>query len=229
MKRGKAYFINENIGYARHHGNGLASGRTVCERYIMSAFGHIGLFEFFGRENEGDYIRIISDLYTRTVNRYLHILLTGEVPQFSEKCRKYFAKVTEWLQAHKMREAHIRIPPNIINVSDIHTTPPMPILLLGVSEKIIIWGTGFEVIRIVERYHIPISATVYFVDNDEQKQGKEFMGKPIEHPKKILEEKEALVIIASSYYEEIIRQIIDQGLCAKERIINIYDYEKNWV
>ena len=55
------------------------------------------------------------------------------------------------------------------------------------------------------------------------------MGKPIEHPKKILEEKEALVIIASSYYEEIIRQIIDQGLCAKERIINIYDYEKNWV
>ncbi|MCI8570415.1 MAG: glycosyltransferase family 2 protein [Lachnospiraceae bacterium] len=217
LKRGKAYFINENIGYARHHGNGLASGRTVCERYIMSAFGHIGLFEFFGRENEGDYIRIISDLYTRTVNRYLHILLTGEVPQFSEKCRKYFAKVTEWLQAHKMREAHIRIPFSLQKFSQM------------VSEKIIIWGTGFEVIRIVERYHIPISATVYFVDNDEQKQGKEFMGKPIEHPKKILEEKEALVIIASSYYEEIIRQIIDQGLCAKERIINIYDYEKNWV
>ena len=52
------------------------------------------------------------------------------------------------------------------------------------------------------------------------------MGKLIKAPEALYNEKDALLIIVSSYYKEIIEQIKEQGLCAEDRIVNIYDYEK---
>ena len=66
---------------------------------------------------------------------------------------------------------------------------------------------------------------ILFVDNDSQKQGKEFMGKIVKAPESLLDEKNAILIIVSSYYEEIMKQIKEQNLCTYNRIVNIYDYE----
>ena len=37
LKRGKAYFLNESVGYSRRHGKGLASRLTEYERHITVA------------------------------------------------------------------------------------------------------------------------------------------------------------------------------------------------
>ena len=55
------------------------------------------------------------------------------------------------------------------------------------------------------------------------------MGKLIKSPEAIRSEEDALIIIASSYYKEILEQIKEQGLCSYDKIINIYDYERNMV
>ena len=55
------------------------------------------------------------------------------------------------------------------------------------------------------------------------------LGKLIKSPEAIRSEEDALIIIASSYYKEILEQIKEQGLCSYDKIINIYDYERNMV
>lgn len=215
--RGKAYFVNECIGYYRYHGKGLASSISEYERHITSAFAHIAFFEFFGKRNESDYIRIIKNLYTSAVKLYLQLLVSEKIPIMTEQYMEYFKTVMEWLQEHRGLEEEIRIPFSLERFGEM------------AHRKTVLWGTGLEAERIIAQYHIPINHDTFFIDNDSRKQGTEFMGKLIKAPDALLNDTEALLIIASSYYKEIIEQIRKQNLCTEDRIINIYDYERNGI
>ncbi|MBK1878233.1 nucleoside-diphosphate sugar epimerase/dehydratase [Pelagicoccus mobilis] len=50
---------------------------------------------------------------------------------------------------------------------------------------------------------------VAFIDNDRNKQGTSFLGKPIISPNDIRKEKYDKIMIASSYHEEIFEQLVD--------------------
>lgn len=214
LKKGKAYFVNECIGYARYHGNGLASSLLEYERYIASAYAHIGFFDFFGKENETDYARIIRRLYTTAVKQYFKALVSEKIPVMKELYVDYFKTVMEWLQKHQPVKEENRVPFSLKSFSEIF------------HRKIALWGTGLEANRVIEKYRIPLQEDTFFVDNDSQKHEKEFMGKIIKSPETLLNESDTLVVIVSSYYQEIIEQIKEQNLCTQDRIINIYDYEK---
>ncbi len=126
----------------------------------------------------------------------------------------YFKTVMEWLQKHQPVKEENRVPFSLKSFSEIF------------HRKIALWGTGLEANRVIEKYRIPLREDTFFVDNDSQKHEKEFMGKIIKSPETLLNESDTLVVIVSSYYQEIIEQIKEQNLCTQDRIINIYDYEK---
>ena len=132
----------------------------------------------------------------------------------TEQYQEYFKTVMEWLQEHQASKEVIRIPFSLERFSEM------------THRKTILWGTGLAANRMISQYHIPIHQDTFFVDNDSQKQGKEFMGRLIKDPEALRSERDALLIIASSYYEEIIEQIKKQNLCTEDRIINIYDYRR---
>ena len=217
LKRGKAYFLNESVGYSRRHGKGLASRLTEYERHITVAFAHIGFFKFFGEKYESDFEIIIKSEYQEAVKSYFQDLVSGTIPMMSELYKTYFNIVMEWLQIHQTQISNIRIPFSLEVFSEM------------AHKKTIIWGTGIAASRFIEQYHIPIHSDTFFVDNNTHKQGSKFMGKLIKSPEAIRSEEDALIIIASSYYKEILEQIKEQGLCSYDKIINIYDYERNMV
>lgn len=215
LRRGKAYFVNEYVGYSRRHGKGLTSSLLEYERYIKSAFAHIGFFDFFGKEHEKEYVQMVRSLYTIAVKEFCKWLVRGKIPKLSRQYEGYFCTVMEWLQIHEPKSTETyHIPFSLERFSEMS------------YRKIIIWGTGLEAPRIIETYHIPIRDDTLFVDNDSSKQGKQFMGKPIKSPDVIKEEQNALILIASTYYKDILRQIKEEELCTDDRIINIYSYEK---
>ncbi len=217
LKRGKAYFLNESVGYSRRHGKGLASRLTEYERHITVAFAHIGFFKFFGEKYESDFEIIIKSEYQEAVKSYFQDLVSGTIPMMSELYKTYFNIIMEWLQIHQTQISNIRIPFSLEVFSEM------------AHKKTIIWGTGIAASRFIEQYHIPIHSDTFFVDNNTHKQGSKFMGKLIKSPEAIRSEEDALIIIASSYYKEILEQIKEQGLCSYDKIINIYDYERNMV
>ena len=217
LKRGKAYFVNECIGYYRYHGNGLASAYSMYEKSMRAAFAYVGYYEFFGREHVERYFALIKKLYIGAIKEYHLALVSGDIPKLSEQYMQYAKTVTQWLQEHDMPSIYARKPFSLKKYSEI------------VSKQIVIWGTGSAAYKIIEQYGIPINEDTFFVDNNPAKQGKKFMEREIKAPDAIRENPECLVIIANSYNNQIIEQIKSEELCEEDRIINIYDYKEHWL
>lgn len=217
LRRGKAYFVNECIGYYRYHGNGLASAYSMGEKVMRAAFAHIGYYEYFGREYVEKYFVLIKKLYIRAIKEYYLVLVSGNIPELSEQYMQHAKIVSKWLQEHDMPSVYNRKPFSLRKYSEIG------------KKQTVIWGTGSAAYKIIERYGIPINEDTFFVDNNTAKQGKEFMGREIKAPAAIRDNRDCLVIIANSYYNEIIEQIKSEALCDEDRIINIYDYKEHWL
>nr|WP_285849278.1 methyltransferase domain-containing protein [Brevibacillus borstelensis] len=79
------------------------------------------------------------------------------------------------------------------------------------DKKIIVFGTGGISEVICNNSNIQIS---YFIDNNKKKWGSNFLGKPVKSPEAILEESKDsfAVIILSSYYQQIAKQVKGFGL-----------------
>lgn len=95
------------------------------------------------------------------------------------------------------------------------------------KRDIIVWGTGAAAIRLVDKY-IMMENVTCFVDSNLQKQGKDINGIKIISPEQLGDcKKKKYVVVASSFYNEIIEDILQQEICDEEEIINLYkiDYK----
>ena len=217
LTRGKAYFLNESIGYYRYHGNGLSSGKSEYERYIWGGYARIGFWDFLGRKNSEEYKKVIKYAYTQVIKTYFLVLASGRIPELSETDKSYLKTILEWLELHDTETGVRRIPFSLKKFSELW------------EKKVYIWGTGTGARKTIEKYGIPVGGNTFFVDNNSEKQGKEFMGRLVKDPESIRSEKDCLVVIASSYYKEIIEQIREQELCEDGKVVNVYDYKENWI
>lgn len=217
LARGKAYFVNESIGCCRYHGRGLASGMSEYERAITVAYADIGFWEFFGKKHEAEHAELVKKFYKDAMKEIMLELASGTFPELSQKYKEYFKTVWEWLQVHGVKEQRKRIPFSLKKFGELW------------EKTVYIWGTGSGARKLLEEYGIPVGDNTFFVDNSLEKQGREFMGRPVKEPESIQNVENCLVIIASSYYREIIEQIREQKLCEDDRIVNVYDYKENWI
>lgn len=85
------------------------------------------------------------------------------------------------------------------------------------NKRTIVFGTGFSALKINNVYHIDAE---YYIDNNEKKNGTMFDGKKIWLPDKLSEENvdDICVVIASLRYNEMKKQLVDNGLCKEENI-----------
>ena len=93
------------------------------------------------------------------------------------------------------------------------------------NRKIVIWGTG----KIAERFCAQIQEAdiCCFVDNNKDRMGKMFHHREIMDPERLKGRKEAyFVIIASSYYTDICRQLCSYGYCEWKDFVS-YSHVKN--
>lgn len=217
LKRGKAWFVNESVGVCRVHGRGLDSGLQKFEKSMEVAFCNIGYYEFFGKENQDLYAALIKRYYTGAVGEYYAALLNGEIPELTKEFRDKYRTVSDWLQEHRPESKGGRVP--------------FSLELFGAlkHKQLIIWGTGTGARKVLDKYNIEVRQDTLFVDSNVQKQGQKFLEREIISPDDVKNYKEAVVLIASGYYAEIIQQIRENGLCEEEQILNLYDYENNWV
>ncbi len=91
-------------------------------------------------------------------------------------------------------------------------------MLLNKGTKIAIWGTGLYAKKLYKlecnNYEV-----VCFYENDKEKWGKRLYGIPV---KKWNRQDNVKIIIASSYWEEILKQLLEQGLRLLYDVIPFY-------
>lgn len=216
LKMGKAYFLNESIGVCRVQGKGLNSGLSEAEKCIEGAYDHIGFYEFFGKENLNEYTLIIKQRYISYVKEYYKELLDNGRVELKKSHAEWLAYVKQWLKEYWTQNEYTRIPFSLELFSSLK------------YNQLIIWGTGSAAEKLLKKYNIEIKENTLFADNNAGRHGQEFMGRKIIAPEDIKNYKNAVILPASSYYKEIIQQILENELCDKSRILNLYDYEVNF-
>ena len=90
------------------------------------------------------------------------------------------------------------------------------------NKKIIVFGTGKSGENLADA--LGIQHISYYIDNNKEKQGLYFRGKPVFSPDRLFEEVKDgfFVLIASMYYKEMGGQLMDMGL--REKIDFDYDF-----
>lgn len=69
---------------------------------------------------------------------------------------------------------------------------------------------------------LPITVT-YYLDNNQEKWGKEFLGRKVFSPTILMNEdaKSAIIFVASSYYDDIVNQLKEFGFHKNENVFHI--------
>lgn len=91
-----------------------------------------------------------------------------------------------------------------------------------VSKKKVVFGTGTFAKNTISN----LGDFDYFLDNDDEKCGKLFLGKPVYKPIYLLNEikEELIIIIASSFKEQISNQLTEMGFLKNKDYFNIEDF-----
>lgn len=79
------------------------------------------------------------------------------------------------------------------------------------KEKILVWGTGVSAANLFNKYLTPEDVFCY-IDNDKERCGQYFFGKPIIYPSEIIKIDYELILIASTSSQDIYQQCLDLGL-----------------
>jgi hypothetical protein len=85
----------------------------------------------------------------------------------------------------------------------------------GSNKRIILFGTGAASDKICSHFSFPIS---YFVDNNNEKWGSKYKGRPVHSPQKLLEENKdhLLIVVAIQRYEDIAEQLKKMGFAERQ-------------
>lgn len=97
------------------------------------------------------------------------------------------------------------------------------------EKKIMLFGTGSsaeDFLGMIEGNDMLVRQIVCFLDNNSQKWGSHYCGKPIFNPDKVLQEDKEkwVILIVSQYFHEISLQLEKYGLCANDNFFNIFPY-----
>ncbi|MCR8660518.1 glycosyltransferase family 8 protein [Paenibacillus endoradicis] len=95
------------------------------------------------------------------------------------------------------------------------------------TKKIIVFGTGKSGEQVTQRLLEQGIEVAHFVDNNQEKWGREFIGKKIYDPGTLLEENSKFIIIASQYNNEIAEQLINMGLRAGQHFLKDLNWNTN--
>ena len=86
----------------------------------------------------------------------------------------------------------------------------------NVYDKVIVWGAGEYATRMLEN-KLFSGQILFFVDSDPGKHGKKVNGVLVKSPDAIIEEKDALIFIASiQFYRDIYKEILNMGIPANQ-------------
>lgn len=212
LRKGKAKYTNNIVGVYRFHNKGIWSLKTAFHKEVYCARALLDYSVYYDKHYYDDFCKLSNEYFIKaTANLFCHIwnrkmLDIKDLSNYGDLLHNYaFTKTDEQKYDTKLLE----------------------LVQNRQKRELIVWGTGSAAMRLVDKY-IMLENVSCFVDSNPEKQGNSIQGKQIISPSQIKDcRKDKYIVIASTYYNEIIIDILRQGLCDEEEIINLYkmDYK----
>lgn len=211
LQYGFAKFVNEIYGVYRQHERGIWSSATEFHRKMLLARAYFDYSKLYFPICQEDFRKCSCESMIMATAELMHAVMTGENFSIEEQdIKNYTFLFNEYIFNSNKTQMHYDLIDIIRNVD---------------KKKIYIWGTGSAAKRLVEKY-IGYDKVENFVDNDKKRWGdyiEEIKVISPEDLKKSYEQK--YVLIASSYYDEILSQIKEDDICYIDDIVNLYELD----
>ena len=211
LEKGSAFISNDVVSTYRIHSDGIWSGSTEFHRMILGLRGLIDLKNYFDGRADNIFEPLILKQYD-AINKSVFLNgLTGNAGVLSENdienyrwCNNYIVESN--LQNHKKSDC--------FSIKD-------ELIKMNHAKRFYIWGTGKATQRLLNEWELSQDQIIAYIDNDRAKSGMMIDGKRVICPDELLLSDE-YILIMSSYYEEIKKQIVEQEITDSEHIVNIY-------
>lgn len=217
---------------------------TICYNCLFARLprtGELTLGDFWGLDDNFDEKKGVSAvlvnneegelLFNKLINRGKITVFTTEIMTIAKgnvrlidgrfqmpDAREKLLEDLNKMDFNEIEEKYIKPP-----------TPNLVAKIIGILRKreLIIFGTGSACQRILALFcQKELSFKLkYFVDNNPQKWGKILFSKPVHSPKQLLREKKesVFIIVASSFFEEIKKQLEQIGFVENFHFVNGMD------
>lgn len=222
LKYGKAKFVNEWVGVYRIHEKGICQGETMFHWMLMNARAEL------------DYSRFYDDIYQeefkerakRTFKIACAEIYKASVYETYFDMDEYDKENFVFIM-NKLSNGRKNTVGKTVNI-DFKDEEVKVRKLIKNREKrrLIIWGTGGSVDRLINKYEISVEDIYCFIDGSGQKVGTQFWGKKVIAAKELKFIENKYIILMSRYYEEILKSIGKKNLCRLEDVVNLFWYDR---
>ncbi|MCM1498884.1 MAG: hypothetical protein NC124_10515, partial [Clostridium sp.] len=212
LKEGKAKYVNDTVAIYRYHDKGIWSLKSSFHKEVYSARALLDYSKYYDKCYFDHFCKLSNEYFIRaSANLFCHALNhekmdSNDIYNYSELLKDYvFVNEEEFAYDDRLLE----------------------VVQNRQERDIIVWGTGNAAIRLLDKY-ITMEKISFFVDSNQDKQGASINGITVLSPQQVKDYRgEKYIVIASSFYNEIIQIILDQHICSEEEIINLYkmDYK----
>lgn len=216
LKFGKVYLINKVVSAYRLHKNGVWAGTSKFHHYSLHIRAFLDYMDYYEGKMQEDFIRIVkanvklasAELFRKSADQVYEELSLDEMENYRYGVQR-LKELEEERKGNGLASLNIR-------------EQLIYFLQHKKEESLVIWGTGGAAERLIEQYGIKEDEILFFVDNSEKKHNQTINGKKVKSPNEIMKEESKLIIIATSYGNEVERQILENHYSTKNYVINLY-------
>ena len=222
LKYGKAKFMNEWVGVYRIHEKGICQGATMFHWKLMNARAELDYSRFYDGKYYEKFLKRAMSIFKSACTEVYKAAIFEDYFSMSEYDRENFALLmNECAKRNENTEKRKRD----INFKN-EELKYRKFIKNKEKRSIIVWGTGKTADRLLKEYEITEEEIAAFADGDVSKANGEFHGKKIVDPGIIKQLENKYVVIASSYYDEIMEKIEREKLCEDGDIINLFWFDR---
>ena len=222
LKFGKAKFMNEWVGVYRIHENGICQGTTMFHWKLMNARAELDYSRFYDGVYYDKFLKRAASIFKSACAEVYKAGIFEEFFSMSEYDRENFAFL---MNECAKRNGHAEKGKRCINFRN-EELKYRKFMKNKEKRSVIVWGTGKTAERLLKEYEIADEEIASFADGDISKTNSEFHGRMVVAPGIIKRLENKYVVIASSYYDEILEKIERERLCEDRDIVNLFWYDR---
>lgn len=221
LKYGYAKFVNDVVGVYRQHRVGIWSLTTKFHKDIFQARAQYDYCRYYEYAYKEQFYKYMKKYMVDATNELTNMVNEDNICDISKEDFENYHFILKELKkytAEENKEKPKRYDDKLL-----------ALLTNTENRKFVIWGTGKCADELVEKYGLK-DGIIGYIDNNSKRWGEKINGIKVISPKEIVNIKDKkYIIIASSYAEEIINQILEFNLCEEEEIVNLFRIDCKYI